>query len=83
MASALLAELLFRLGTFCLALAWIVGSGWLLVVLGSDVYRRWGTWQTFPIPDKRAAKHLVALLTLVGVWTLFLWFAVVWFGGAA
>lgn len=77
--SQLLAEVLFRTGTFLLLTAWIVGSAWLLVVLGQDIYRQWGSWHTYPIPDKRAAKHLVALLAIVGLWALFLWFIVAWF----
>ena len=76
----LLAELLFRSGTFLLLTAWIVGSGWVLLVFGQDVYAKWGSWRTYPLPDKRAAKHLVIVLVTLGLWSLFLWFAVAWFG---
>jgi len=78
-ASQLVADLLWRLGTFLLVTAWIVGSGWLVVVFGIDIYGNWGRWHTYPLPDKRAVKHLVTLLVLVGLWSIFLWLAVVWF----
>lgn len=77
------ADALFRVGTFLLLTAWIVGSGWVLLVFGSDVYSRWGSWRTYPLPDKRAMTHVVVMLVLIGVWSLFLWFALVWFGGGA
>lgn len=78
-AATLLGDLLFRLGTFLLLTAWILGSGWVLVVFGQQIYARWGSWQTYPIPDKRAMKHLVALLIVLGLWALFLWTALIWF----
>ena len=78
-ATTLVGDLLLRAGTFLLLTAWILGSGWLLLVFGLDVYSNWGRWKTYPLPDKRATKHLVTLLILLGVWALFLWFAVVWF----
>lgn len=80
-ATPTVADLLWRTGTFLLLTAWIVGSGWLLVVFGRDVYEHWGSWRTYPLPDKRAAKHVVAILVILGLWTLFLWFAIVWFSG--
>lgn len=75
----LVADLLLRAGTFLLITAWALGSGWLILAVGRDVYRRWGKWQTFPIPDKRAIKHIVGLLAIIGVNLLFGWFAIVWF----
>lgn len=73
------ADILLRVGTFLLLTAWIVGSGWLVLVLGNDIYSQWGSWRTYPLPDKRAIKHLVGLLIVLAVWALFLWFALVWF----
>lgn len=77
--ATILGRLLFRLGTFLLLMAWLAGSGWLLFVFGQQIYARWGSWQTYPVPDKRAMKHVVALLTVLGVWALFLWVALIWF----
>ena len=78
-APTVVADALLRLGTFLVFLAWVFGSGWLLVVFGRDVYANWGRWQTYPLPDKRAAKHLFVLLTLSGLWAILLWTALVWF----
>lgn len=78
-AASLVADVLLRAGTFLVFLAWVLGSGWLLLVFGLDTYENWGRWHTYPLPDKRAVKHLVALLVILGVWALFLWLAVVWF----
>jgi len=75
----ILSDVLLRAGTFLLFVAWLLGSAWLIGVFTKDVYSRWGRWQTYPVPDKRAMKHLVALLALLGVWALFLWITVVWF----
>lgn len=74
----MLAAFLWRAGTFLLLTAWILASAWLTAVFARDFYQRWGRWQTYPLPDKRAIKHVVALLALIGANLLFLWFAVVW-----
>jgi hypothetical protein len=70
---------LWRAGSFLLITAWLLGSGWLTLAFAQDVYARWGSWRTAPIPDKRAIKHIVALLAVIGLNLLFLWFAVAWF----
>lgn len=75
----LFAEVLFRTGTFLLLTAWIVGSLWLFTVRASTVRSSWKKWQTWPFPEKRAIVHVLEILVLIGAWTLFLWFAVVWF----
>lgn len=74
-----LTDVLLRAWSFLFILAWAIGSTWLVFVVGKDIYVRWGRWQTYPIPDKRAIKHVVALLLIVGGDLLLLWFALVWF----
>lgn len=74
-----LARFLYRAGTFLLVTAWLVGSGWFIFVVAHDVYARWGSWHTYPVPDKRAIKHVVGLLAMVAINLLFLWLAVEWF----
>lgn len=78
-AASLVADVLLRAGTFLVFLAWVLGSGWVIIVFGIDTYQNWGRWKTYPFPDKRAMKHVVQLLLILGVWALFLWLAVVWF----
>ena len=75
----IVAEFLFRAGTFLLITAWLIGSAWFLWVVGLDIYKRWGAWSTYPVPDKKAVKHIIGYLLVLAVNLLFLWFAVVWF----
>lgn len=75
----IVSDVLLRVGTFLLFVAGFLGSAWLIGVFAKDIYANWGRWQTYPVPDKRAMKHLVTLLAVIGVWVLFLWLTVVWF----
>lgn len=72
-------QFLFRAGTLFMLVAWVLGSAWYLIAVGRDIYARWGSWQTSPIPDKRAIKHLVAFLALIGINLLLTWFGIWWF----
>lgn len=80
MAEPTVAEFLWKTGSFLLLTAWLLGSGWVIVVIGQEIYADWGTWRTRPIPDKRAIKHIVGYITVIGLNLVFLWLAVAWFG---
>lgn len=72
-------DVLWRAGTFLLIIAYVVGSTWYIGVFTRQIYSRWSTWTTYPLPDKRAIKHIVGWLLLVAVDLLLLWFGLWWF----
>lgn len=72
-------DALWRAGTFLLILAYLVGSSWYIGVFTRQIYARWSSWQTYPLPDKRAIKHIVGWLVLVAADLLLMWFGLWWF----
>ena len=65
-----LALALVRGGAGLLVAAWIVWSLKRVHTALSDFQRNWTTWDTYPIPDKRAVRNLSALLLVGGGWML-------------
>jgi hypothetical protein len=79
--TAILAGVFLRLAIVFAVFAWSVYSLRKLWGAAVDLRDNWGRWDTYPVPDMRAAYNLAILGALLAGWALFtagLTFALGW-----
>lgn len=60
-------ELLAYTALVLLLLAWLLYSTRMLYTFYTDIKSSWGRWETHPIPDRRATKHISLFLVFVAI----------------
>lgn len=60
-----------RFGILFFTLAWSIWSLRKLWTAIQEVIDNWGRWETYPVPDKRAANNLAWVFLILSGWSLF------------
>lgn len=77
--AGIIQEFALRAGTYLFVMFWLLLSAWWLSKPFKETVQNWGSWDTYPIPSKRAAMHVFWMMLLVAGDFLILWLTLAWF----